>query len=66
MSNLTVHSIKTLSKHELKLELTNRGLDRQGKKEDLQTKAISEISNDAGKHEFTIEIANISVELVKQ
>ena len=39
-------SIKTLNKNELELELKNRGLDGQGKKEDLVnrlTKAIIEI-----------------------
>lgn len=32
MSNLTVQSIKTFNKHELKPEVTNLGLDGQGKK----------------------------------
>ena len=69
MSDLSVQAVKTLNKHELKLELTNRGLDGQEKNEDLVnrlTKAISEITNDAEKHEFTTESANISVELVKE
>ena len=32
MSHLSVQAIKTLNKLELNLELTNRGLDGQGKK----------------------------------
>ena len=59
MSDLSVRSIETLSKHELKLELTNPVFDGQGKKGDLVnrlTKAISEIPR---------ESANISVETVK-
>ena len=69
MSDLSVQAVKILNKHELKLELVNRGLDGQEKNEDLVnrlTKAISEITNDAEKHEFTTESANISVELVKE
>ena len=68
MSDLSVQAIKTLNKHELKLELTNHGVDGQGEKEDLVnrlTKAISEITNDIEDHEFTTESANISVELGK-
>ena len=68
MSDVTVQAIKTVKKHESKLELANRGLDGQEKKEDLVnrlTKSISEILDDAEKHEFTAEGANISVEIVK-
>ena len=69
MSDLSVQAIKTLNKNELKLELKNRGLDGQGKKEDLVnrlTKAIIEIPSNPDKHECTTESANISVELVKE
>ena len=50
MSYFSVQFIKTLNKHELKLEIINRGFDVQGKKVDLWyrlTKAISETPNDA-------------------
>ena len=69
MSYLSVQDIKTLKKHELKLELTNCGFDGQGEKEDLVnrlTKAISEIPNDVEKHQFTTKGANVSVEPVKE
>ena len=69
MLDLSVQAIKTLNKNELKLELKNRGLDGQGKKEDLVnrlTKAIIEIPSNPDKHECTTESANISVELVKE
>ena len=69
MSDLSVQAIKTLNKNELKLELKNRGLDGQGKKEDLVnrlTKAIIEIPSNPDKHECTTESVNISVELVKE
>ena len=68
MSDLPVQAIKTLNKNELKLELKIRGLDGQGKKEDLVnrlTKVIIEIPSNPDKHECTTESANISVELVK-
>ena len=69
MSDLSVQAIKTLNKNELKLELKNRGLDGQGKKEGLVnrlTKAIIEIPSNPERHECTTESANISVELVKE
>ena len=69
MSDLSVQAIKTLNKNELTLELKNRGLDGQGKKEDLVnrlTKAIIEIPSNADKHECTTESVNISVEIVKE
>ena len=69
MSDLSVQAIKTLNKHELKLELTNGGLDGQGKKQDLVnrlTKVIIEIPSDSEKYEFTTESPNISVELIKE
>ena len=69
MSDLSVQAIKTLNKKELKLKLKNRGLDGQGKKEDLVnrlTKAIMEIQSNPDRHECTTESANISVELVKE
>ena len=50
MSNLSIQTIKTLNKYELKLQRIRLGLDEQGKREDLVkrlTKAISEITNDA-------------------
>ena len=65
MSDLSVQPIKTLSKYELKLSVTNRGSDGQGGRggggavQDLEnrlTKAISEIPNDEEKHEFTTEV----------
>ena len=58
MSDLSVQAIKTLNKNELKLELKNRGLDGQGKKEDLVnriTKAIIEIPSNSDRHECTTE-----------
>ena len=69
MSDLSVQAIKTLNKDELKLELENRGLDGQGKIEDLVnrlTKAIIEIPSNPDEHECTTESSNISVELVKE
>ena len=69
MSDLSVQAIKTLNKNELKLELKNRGLDGQGNKEDpvnRLTKVIIEIPNNPDKHKCITEIANISVELVKE
>ena len=69
MSDLSVQAIKTLNKIELKLELKNRGLDGQGKKEDLVnriTKAIIEIPSNSDRHECTTESDNISVEPVKE
>ena len=63
MRDLSVQAIKTLNKNELKLELKNRGLDGQGKKEDLVnrlTKAIIEIPSNPDKHDYTTESANIS------
>ena len=59
----------SLNKHELKLELRNRELDGQGKKQDLVNrlnKAIIEIPSDTEKHKFITENPNISVELVKK
>ena len=61
-------NLLTVKKHESKLELANRGLNGQGKKEDLVnrlTKSISEILDNAEKHEFTAEGATISAEIVK-
>ena len=58
MSDLSVQAIKTLNKNELKLELKNRGLDGQGKKEDLVnrlTKVIIEIPSNPDMHECTTE-----------
>ena len=69
MSDLSVQAIKTLNIHELKSELTNRGLDGQEGKKDLVnrlTKAIIEIPTDSEKREFTTESPSISVELVKE
>ena len=69
MSDLSVQAIKTLNIHELKSELTNRGLDGQEGKKDLVnrlTKAIIEIPTDSEKREFTTESPSISVELVKK
>ena len=65
MSDLSVQAIKTLNKNKLKLELKNRGLDRQGKKEGLVnrlTKAIIEIPCNP---ECTTKSVNISVGLAK-
>ena len=69
MSDVSVQAIKTLNKNELKLELQNRGLDGQGKKEGLVnrlTKAIIEIPSNPDMHKCTTESANISVEPVKE
>ena len=69
MPDVSVQAIKTLNKNELKLELKNRGLDGQGKKEDLVnrlTKAIIEIPSNPDRNECKTECANISVELVKE
>ena len=69
MSDLSVQAIKTLNKTELKLELKNRGLDGQGKKEHLVnriTKAIIEIPSNSDRQECTTESDNISVEPVKE
>ena len=68
MSDLSVQAIKTLNKNKLKLELKNRGLDRQGKKEGLVnrlTKAIIEIPCNPDKHECITKSVNISVGLAK-
>lgn len=53
---------ESVKKHELKLELANRGLDVQEEKRDLRnrlTKVISEISNDEEKYKFAIKTVNM-------
>ena len=64
MSDLSVQAIKTLNKNELKLELKNRGLDGQGKKEDLVNrlaKAIIEIPSNPDKQEYLFVLVLVSL-----
>ena len=68
VSNTFRHTIfqisvtESVKKHELKLQLANRGLDVQEEKGDLRnrlTKVISEISNDEEKRKFATKSVNM-------